>query len=182
MHTYICIFQIAISHTYVFYTFSFCIGISQLKYISDEAEIDSVNLQPLTLVESAQNIQSAVQKPNESARVSTDTQPLGVITDVKPKCEPSHSGGHHVPHVSHLVETAEIKDDAKSSTFLYQYVIHYVATVCICSAKVRWEKTLMNGHAQNFDEQNFDELTVGLIGGLRKSLTALLEYLDMIYI
>ena len=94
---------------------------SQLKDTSGGAEIDSVNLQSLTLAESAQNIQSTVQKPNESAPPSADAQPLGVVTDGKTKCEPNQPGGHPVPHVSHLVEKAEVKDDAKSSKFLYKH-------------------------------------------------------------
>ena len=105
--------------------FPFCIGISQLKDTSGGAEVhsnSSAGLHSSTLAESApQGIQSAIQKPNESVPPSADAQPLGVITDGNSKCEPNQSGGHPVPHVSHLVETAEVKDDVKSSKFLYRY-------------------------------------------------------------
>ena len=111
--------------------FPFCIGISQLKDTSGDAEVQSdlsVGLHSLTLTESAaQGIQSAVRKPNESVPTSADAQPPGVVTDGKPKCEPNQSGGHSVSHVSHLVEKAEVKDDAKSSKFSYRCSIRKIS-------------------------------------------------------
>ena len=98
----------------------FCtiIDIIQLNDTSCGTGIDSDLSVNLTLVESPQNMQSAVQIPNESIPPSakTHTQSLGVVTDV---LDTNQSGGHHVSPVSHLTETSEVKEDTKSSKFLY---------------------------------------------------------------
>ena len=110
---YVHVYSVFLLYIYIY------IDISQLKDTSGYTGIDlDLSIQPLTLAESAQNIQSTVQKSNESTPAPTDTQPLAVVTEVQPNLETKRSDGHHKPHASHLTETAEVKDDTKSSKLL----------------------------------------------------------------